>query len=140
MKAVGLALFAALAIGCSASPTSPTTSTDSLAALSSQDAKPSRGQGTMKVTLYFYYPLGGRRLEGMPVTVSGVPDGPSEPLVTGKQSAVTIDVPRDTEKVAWEVFPNAGGFCPASGELVLPYGVRGNWFQIDIRSDCVFAP
>lgn len=140
MKAVGLALFAATAIGCSATPTSPTTSPDSIAVLTAQDARSSHGPGTMKVTLYFYSPPGGQSLEGMPVTLSGVPDGPSVPLAAGKRGSVTIDVPRNTEEIAWQVFPNAGGFCPASGELVLPYGVRDNWFPIDIRPDCVFAP
>jgi len=141
MKAVGPALLAAMLIGCSATPTSPTTSSHSIAAPSSQDAKPDPSERTMKVTLHFFYPLGGQRVEGMPVTVTGVPDGPSAvPLVTSKQGSVNIEVPRSTERIAWEVFANAGGFCPASGALVLPYGVKGNFFAIDIRLDCVSAP
>jgi len=137
MKTVGFALLAAMAVGCSASPTSPTTSPELIATMSSQDAKHGHVQ-TMKVTLYFYYPPGGSRLEGLPVTVAGIPDGPSSvSLITDKQGSVTANLPRTTERVGWEILPNADGVCPASGELVLPYGVKGNWFAVDIRSDCV---
>lgn len=136
MKFVGFALIAALAIGCGVSPTSPTASAGSIATMSSEDAKAGHGQ-TTKVTLYFYYPLGGKRLEGLPVTLTGIPDGPTVTAVTDRQSSVTISVPRNTTGVAWQVFANSGGFCPASGELTLPFGVRGNWFPIDIRPDCV---
>ena len=53
MKALGLALIAALAIGCSATPTSPSLDSGNAAVLTEQDHKPNPASTTHTITLYF---------------------------------------------------------------------------------------
>jgi hypothetical protein len=139
MKALGLALIAALAIGCSSTPTSPTTSLAPGQTVATQDVRPGHLPGTLKVTIYVYSDdvEMGSHLVGMPVTLASVPAGASYTGVTGRQGAISIDVPKASTAVTWTIEPNSTGFCVNSGTLLIPYGVRDNWFAAHLHPDCV---
>jgi len=73
----------------------------------------------------------------MPVMLASVPAAVTREGTTGRQASISIDVPKGTTAVTWEVQPNSLGYCPTGGQLSLPYGVRENWFPVHLHPDCV---
>lgn len=133
MKALGLALIAALAIGCTASPTSPSAATaPTTSTIVAQDAKPDHDPGTLKVTFYFYGPQFGRNvLFNMPVHVWSQ-TVPETLLYTTRRHEVAFDVPKTDTWAAFRIDSDHWpGVCPAQGVVQLPYSVGENWIRVD---------
>ena len=141
MKALGLTLIAALAIGCSSTPTSPTSSYDTTTVPAVQDVKPVvHVPGTQVVSIYFnarQLPLVGHyHLTGLPVHLAGVP--PVAPWIylmeTGKQGTVSADFPKNYTQIrVWtDAWVDGEGRCWGAVEqyVPLPYVPRQNWINI----------
>ena len=145
MRALGFALAAALAIGCSSTPTAPTSSFEPVAAAVSQDVKPDHTAGTLKVTIYFYapdLPYGGSvHLTGAPVVVWFGSETPVA-LLTNRQGSIGIDVPRSgVDRVYYRIDPQnydvkgwSGCIHAPASYIPVPYGTRENW--VLVRTDC----
>jgi hypothetical protein len=140
MKPLGLALIAILAIGCNATPTSPTSSIGQVTAVTSQDVKPDHTPGTVKVPIYFYVPgmpIGGNvHMTGIEVEVWY---GNVEHMFveTGKQGSINIDVPKDVTRVYVSIAPQAytvngwsGCVYLGEGSVPVPYALRENFIAV----------
>jgi len=141
MRALGLALTAALAMGCTSTPTAPTSSREPVTTITSQDVKPDHTPGTLKVMIYFYTPDlpygGGVHLSGVRVVASYGSENPVT-LLTSKQGSISIDVPRTgVDRITYRIDPQhyeVGGwsgciYAPASS-ITVPYSTRGNWVLV----------
>lgn len=133
MKALGLALIAVVAIGCSSTPTAPSSTAAQVATLAEQDARHPHQPGTQQVPVYFFSDDighgGNVHVTGLQVTLTGQPSGESVTAPTGKQGSVTIDVPRSDTRVSY-ITVEADGWCSVSGEIQLPYSMRSNWILV----------
>ena len=93
MKALGLVLIAALAIGCSSTPTSPSISAGTALVAADQDQKPNPGSDTHTIELYFLaHGADSRRPIGMPVSVRSA-SVDWQDLIVGGSGFVTIVIP-----------------------------------------------
>ena len=127
MKALGLALIAALAIGCSASPTSPSLDTGSAAVLTEQDHKPNPGSTTHTITLFFLVNSQaiGRRPVGMPVDVWS-DSMTKQTLIVNSRGSVTFVLPALDTSFTFQVF-NWNGVCGETETINLPGGSLPEW-------------
>jgi hypothetical protein len=141
MKGLGLTLIAALAVGCSSSPTSPSAVGEATSVIALDVQPGDHAPGTTKVTVYFYSGDlghgGSVHVTGMPVRLASEPGPATYTGTTGKQGSISIDVSKTSTAVLWTVLPNALGFCVATGTLNLPYSVRANWFPVHREPSCV---
>jgi hypothetical protein len=133
MKALGLALIAALAIGCGSSPTAPSSAIDDAASLAVQEAKHPHNPDTQQLTLYFFsddIDHGGNvHVVGVQVTMTTVPASGSYSASTGKQASVTFDVPKNVYSVHYSTV-QADGWCQATGDIDVPFALKANWILI----------
>lgn len=127
MKSLGLALMAALAIGCSASPTSPTMDAGSAAVLTEQDHKPNPTVQTHTITMYFMANglAVGRRPVGMPVEVWSARVA-VQTLVVNNRGSVTFTLPAADTWFTFSV-PNWNGVCAETETINLPGGSLPEW-------------
>jgi len=127
MKAIGLALIAALAIGCSATPTSPSLDSGNAVVLTEQDHKPNPSVTTHTITLFFLANglEVGRRPVGMPVYVSSASGAQPTQYVSSRGSVTFVLPALDT----WFTFtvPNWNGVCGETETINLPGGSRPSW-------------
>lgn len=127
MKGLGLALIAALAIGCSSTPTSPTMDSGSAAVLLEQDHKPNPPSTTHAITLYFMANglETGRRPVGLPVDVWSA-SVPKQTLVVNQRGSVSFVLPAQD---LWFTFavPNWNGICAETETISLPGGSAPTW-------------
>ena len=135
MRPIALAMLAALAIGCSTSPTAPSTTSTDVSLLATQDVKPDHTAGTQKVVIYFYGMDFGRNvLVNLPVDVWST-SLTERTVYTTKQHSISVDVPKIDSWLAYRIdadhWPDV---CPAEGVLNLPYDVGANWVML---SKCV---
>lgn len=127
MKALGLALIAALAIGCSATPTSPSLESGTAAVLTEQDHKPNPSVTTHTITLYFLVnglPVG-RRPVGMPVDVWSASVA-KQTLIVNSRGSVTFVLPAQDTAFTFEVH-NWNGVCGEIETINLPGGSLPEW-------------
>jgi hypothetical protein len=127
MKALGLALMAALVIGCSATPTSPSLDSGSASVLIEQDHKPNPTNTTHTISLFFMVNglAVGRRPVGMPVDVWSA-SMVRQTLIVSPRGSVTFVVPaRDT----WFMFEvhTWNGVCGEVETINLPGGSLPEW-------------
>ena len=65
------------------------------------------------------------------LTVTGLPSGRSTSLLTGKQGSVTVDVEKTDTSMHYETgYLPPYTYCPASGDVPLPFEVRDNWIRL----------
>ena len=127
MRALGLALIAALAIGCSSTPTSPSLDSGSAAVLTEQDHKPNPGSTTHTISLFFLVNglQVGRRPVGMPVDVWSA-TMPKQTLTVSSRGSVTFVLPAQDTSFTFEVF-NWNGVCGEVETINLPGGSLPEW-------------
>ncbi len=127
MKAIGLALIAALAIGCSATPTSPSLDTGTAAVLTEQDHKPNPASTTHTITLYFLVNglQVGRRPVGMPVVVWSASTA-EQTLIVSARGSVTFVLPAQDTSFTFEV-ANWNSVCGETETINLPGGSLPEW-------------
>lgn len=127
MKALGLALIAALAIGCSATPTSPSLDSGNAAVLTEQDHKPNPASTTHTITLYFLVNglHAGRRPVGMPVDVWSA-SMVKQTLTVSPRGSVTFVLPAQDSWFTFQV-PNWNGVCGETETINLPGGSLPEW-------------
>lgn len=137
MKALGLALIAALAIGCSATPTSPSLDSGSAAVLTEQDHKRNPASTTHTISLFFLangLPVG-RRPVGMPVDVwshSMV----KQTLTVNSRGSVTFVLPAEDTWFTFEVH-NWHGVCGEIETIHLPGGSLPEWNHMhNLKTGC----
>ena len=140
MKALGLALIAALAIGCSSTPTSPTTSLESTSTLAVQDHKPGPIGTTHTITLLFSANGldTGRRPTGLPVDVWSGPASPptKQTLIVNSRGSVTFVVPMADTWFGFAV-PNWRGVCAETETINLPGGLLPEWNHMhNLKTGC----
>ena len=136
MKALGLALVAALAIGCSSTPTSPSSS-EPAAMLTAQDVKPiDHIPGTQSVTIIFFpreLAHGYDHVVGLPVHLTGLTSGWQYLRYTGKQGTVSADFPKNETSIHVES-ETMSPWCGEVRDISLPFSMNEN--RITIHTGC----
>ena len=118
MRYMVLALFAALAVACSGTPTSPIDpGSTGVIGLDMSPGQTSTGQ---KINVYFYpndvFSKGNVHIVGLPVTVSAFP---TTPYFTDKQGSITFMLPQSETFVIVKT-ASYQGYCPTETRLSLP--------------------
>jgi hypothetical protein len=131
MRSLALGTIAALAIGCSSTPTAPSMSYAQGPALVTQDIKPDHTPGTQKVIIYFYGMDFGRNvLVNMPVDLWSESVA-LRTLYTSRQHNISIDVPKTDTWVGYRIdgdhWPE---ICPTEGVLNLTSGGGSSWVMV----------
>lgn len=137
MRSTGLAILAAIAIGCTSTPTAPTPAADSAAVLYEQAHKPSPASTTHTITLY----LTARGLSpnirpvGLPVDVwSG--SFVRQTLVVNQRGSVTFVLPAADTWFGFAV-PDWNGVCAETEIVSLPGGSDPTWNHThNLRTGC----
>jgi len=130
MRFIACAAIAILAMGCSSSPTAPSSAAAASSAPVDQATKPSdHVAGWRSVTLFFDghgLPLDGHKhqvgyehLVGLPVHLKGSPSGTDYRLATGRQATVSADFPRSDDLVSVD-WANWEGWCGGSALVHVP--------------------
>ncbi len=135
MRTLVLALLSAAALSCSNTLTAPSSTADGASTPADQALRRDHSPGTRRATLYFYTDdPGPGSVEGLPVSLTGMPSGTSAVNATERRGFVTIDVPRTDTRLEYSIGANPLGVCPLAGSVPLPYGVRENW--IFVHAEC----
>lgn len=137
MRTLGLALIAALAMGCSAAPTSPSLAPDTAAVLAEQDLKPNPGSTTHTITLFFLANglEVGRRPVGMPVDVWSATLARQTLIVSSNGSVTFVLQPGDR----WFTFevPTWNGICGETETIHIPGGTLPEWNHMrNLKTGC----
>ena len=137
MRALGLALIAALALGCSNAPTAPSPLATA-PILAEQEARPAPS-GETYVRLFFLCNKmdDSRRLTGMDVDLwwDGGPYTSGNPLIgtVGGSGGVTFSMPRQFREFHWRTHDFVYGpgvndvMCAEEGSLTIPNGAKVSW-------------
>ena len=137
MRAIMLAVVIGLAIGCSTSPTAPST-LGTAPVVTDQDARPAPTTD-LYVRLFFLCNKmdGVRRLTGMDVDLwwDGGPHTTDNPLVltVGQTGGVTFHIPGDVREFHWRTHDHVFGpgvddvMCAEEGVASIPRGAKRSW-------------
>lgn len=130
MRFIAGAAIVILAMGCSSSPTAPSSAAAVSIVPADQANRPTDHTGGWRnVTLFFdghglpldghKHQVGNQHLVGLPVHLTGSPSGTEYRVATGKQATVSADFPRSDNLVSvdWATWE---GWCGGSALVHVP--------------------